>query len=303
MFLLDLTSLSTPSSQATLHEAVSTRFSQIAKALLGSHHLCLSSPSHTQPILYDILELEFYLNLSRSGADGSLYTHSDPFTHASEEQRVSGRWYFHRAPAGKNGGVSKTGYRGGTRKGLDLTFGGPVESGFFASSSSGASSSTAKSTSDTRGGILLRCLRRRSDKAIISGPSLLVDEILAQSGAQSISELVEGASFWGGKTGAFGASSVGSPTLRVRRNDDSEDAEEQPVVYSSPRIGLDLSNPNVTLSLSDLRIQLIARPYRYIVHPELVTSKGKGKAAPRANAIELAVDTEKKKKNAEMHWR
>ncbi|KAG7447868.1 uncharacterized protein BT62DRAFT_1004641 [Guyanagaster necrorhizus] len=62
------------------------------------------------------------------------------------------------------------GYRGGTRKGLDLTISGitPTESRYFPSSSH----------PDSYGGVLLRTLRDLNSGKIISGPSLLVDHIL-----------------------------------------------------------------------------------------------------------------------------
>ncbi|HJL15902.1 MAG TPA: hypothetical protein RMH99_09610 [Sandaracinaceae bacterium LLY-WYZ-13_1] len=83
--------------------------------------------------------------------------HRDPFAHRDPLQREPGRWYFHR-----RGGT----YRGGSFKGLDLTFGAP---GAF-------------------GGVLLRTLEP-PDGALISGPSLLVDALLEATGAPRVADL------------------------------------------------------------------------------------------------------------------
>lgn len=87
--LLDLSSTTSP--QDTL-----SRFSAIAKILLHEtrlqvtsalpHHGEASSHSATSVTTeYELLEIEFYLWKADS--------HEDPFTHGSEEQRRSGRWY------------------------------------------------------------------------------------------------------------------------------------------------------------------------------------------------------------------
>ncbi|KAG6903603.1 hypothetical protein DXG01_016447, partial [Tephrocybe rancida] len=100
---------------------------------------------------------------------------------------------------------------------MDLTVGGPTK--MTASPYSDrpqASSEAANSDSDkesTRGGALLRSLRRLSDNKVISGPSLLVDEILRLSSAADIPELVE--QKWAKDTSAFGSRPV-SLFLRPR---------------------------------------------------------------------------------------
>ena len=81
----------------------------------------------------------------------------DPHAHRDPVQLDPNRWYFHR-----RGGS----YRGGTFKGLDLTFGRP----------------------GSYGGVLLRSLRDDAG-ALVSGPSLLVDRLLSLTGAASIAEL------------------------------------------------------------------------------------------------------------------
>jgi hypothetical protein len=74
------------------------------------------------------------------------------------------QWYFHRAGKHPN---SK--YKGGTYKGLDLTFGNPNQ----------------------YGGILIRAIQSITDQRVIDGPSKVVDEILRLTGVNRIEELVK----------------------------------------------------------------------------------------------------------------
>lgn len=84
--LLDFTALES-------HSDISGRFDQLAIALLHDYFLCVSAPSASnksdtsmpQEFEFEILELEFYLR--KEGC------HEDPFAHASEEQRVAGKWF------------------------------------------------------------------------------------------------------------------------------------------------------------------------------------------------------------------
>lgn len=132
----------------------------------GRHYAYVEIYRHLFCILtalsdYSLMEVEMYL--VKPG-------HEDPFCHSSEAQRTSGQWYFHRAPTRSPpaAGAPLPGFRGGTRKGLDVTFGGP----------------------GAVGGILLRSMRRVSDGTLISGPSLLVDELLSTSSQPSIAALI-----------------------------------------------------------------------------------------------------------------
>lgn len=74
--LLDFTQLSTS-------HAIQERFDDIAKSLLHDNLLCITTPEGETS--YAILEIEMYLKKET--------VHEDPFTHASDEQRVSGNWY------------------------------------------------------------------------------------------------------------------------------------------------------------------------------------------------------------------
>lgn len=192
------------------------------------------------------------------------------------------------------------GFRGGTRKGLDLTFGGPllspsmsgntVASRYFPVDSTGPPATSRSAELDSRGGILFRTVRRKSDGKVISGPSLLVDEVLRASGAATIAGLVN--DIWGGDTSAWPSHSPSSKSATSSSNaslhlvpipteSGQPSAPNQvPTVYRSPRIGLDLSHSSIPAgpqaALQHPRAQYVARPYRFFMNPELLTANGRG---------------------------
>jgi len=116
-------------------------FDQIAALLLGGVELVAGGEAHT------LVEIEFYY----SGG-----THPDPFAHCDPVQQRDNTWYFHR---------DEGSYRGGSFKGLDVTFG----EGAF-------------------GGILIRTIRA-SDGKVTNGCSLCVDRLLSCTGHSSVAEL------------------------------------------------------------------------------------------------------------------
>ncbi|KAG6844461.1 hypothetical protein H0H87_006744 [Tephrocybe sp. NHM501043] len=252
---LDFSSLNTAST-------INKRFDTVGYALLHDFHLVVRSGDEEEA--FEILELEFYLR-----KDGC---HEDPFTHGSEEQTISGRWYFHRAPRrstdSTRSSTSLTAYRGGSRKGMDLTIGGPPETIASPYFSQPQPEVTVDRQISIRGGALLRSLRRISDKKVISGPSLLVDEVLRLSKASSIPELVE--QKWANDTSAF----TTRPTSLFLRPRPSS-FQQKPAVYRSPRIGLDLSHPGTTVSPAHPRVVFLSQRYRYFTHPHILTSKGR----------------------------
>lgn len=134
---------STSSAQSPL-SYVQPIFFNLAQLLLQSIKVHINQESYT------IHEVEFYLYNQ---------FHPDPFVHRNEPQISSGQWYFH-----KHG----RGYRGGSFKGLDITFGGP----------------------HSYGGILLRTLQTSAGQWIC-GPSLVVDHLIQQSSTTSVRALAE----------------------------------------------------------------------------------------------------------------
>ncbi|KAH7918351.1 hypothetical protein BV22DRAFT_1076286 [Leucogyrophana mollusca] len=251
-------------SALTSQSDILARFEDVANALLCEFHIVLVRGGIQTE--YEILELEFYLQ--KSGC------HEDPFTHGSEEQERSGQWYFHRAPkrGGSQPALSATvagGYRGGTRKGMDLTLGGPVTSKYFA----GEGKASSTSATVLRGGALLRTLRRLSDGKVISGPSLLVDEILRASGASNINDLVTAK--WNGDISASAPSTNGRAVSMSLRMKSPSTSTKKPRVFCSPRIGLDLSNLETSKSVTHPRVVFVGKPYRYFTHPHLLTANGR----------------------------
>ena len=206
--------------------------------------------------------------------------------------------YFHRAPRFSKDSTrsltSGTEYRSGSRKGLDLTVGSPSLNGDSKSKywdNTGASSNEVTSQEKNKllcGGILLRTIREVKTRKVISGPSLLVDRILAASGATSIQDLVNDK--WGGDINAFDI-----PENRLESTSQNEVSErprrtclylraiqggtrKTPQIYYSPRIGLELSHPGTTSSTVlplHPRIRFLPRRYRFFIHPELLTSNGR----------------------------
>jgi 3-methyladenine DNA glycosylase Mpg len=116
-------------------------FDELAEQILNKYQLVIAG------VPYRIHEIEFYLSSEE---------YPDPYVHCDVMQKTIGKWYFHR-----KGGS----YKGGTFKGLDITFG---ENCF--------------------GGILIRAISRE-DK-IIDGPCRTVDEILRQNGSATIADFV-----------------------------------------------------------------------------------------------------------------
>jgi hypothetical protein len=161
-------------------------------------------------------------------------------------------------------------YRSGSRKGLDLTIGTPI-----------LPDSSNTQPVPVRGGILLRTIRRISDSTVISGPSLLVDELLRASGATGLPELVN--EKWSGDISAFRAPSAGGdldsnpPAATIFMGvKEAAASRAPPQIYKSPRIGLDLSHPSTRLDPSDRRVRYVSKPYRYFILPNLLTANGRG---------------------------
>ncbi|KDR84390.1 hypothetical protein GALMADRAFT_711077 [Galerina marginata CBS 339.88] len=98
---------------------ITRRFDIIPRMLIHEFRLVVK-PENKPEVEFQIMEAEFYIQVATC--------HEDPFTHWSEEQKISGRWYFNRAPKFSKDShrslTSSTEYRSGSRKGMDLTLGG-----------------------------------------------------------------------------------------------------------------------------------------------------------------------------------
>ncbi|KAF8524451.1 hypothetical protein JB92DRAFT_2703719 [Gautieria morchelliformis] len=243
------------------HDQISRRFLEISKAILFSY--CLRVEYEGKSTDFQILEIEFYL--CKNGV------HEDPFCHAHDGQRGSAK-YFHRSSASScSTATDAGGYRGGTRKGLDLTFGTSVTSPFFPV--------PQDLSLQPRGGILLRSMRSMDGSGIVtSGPSLLVDKILSITKSRNISGLVNA------KLGGFisalsptkDETALGTHPAKLYLAACSRtDKTHLPTIHRSPRVGLDLAHPSVAPQRNDLRIQYITKLYRHFVHPEWLKANGR----------------------------
>jgi hypothetical protein len=126
-------------------------FYDIANTLLNERALLIKDEIHY------IAELEIYINSEQ---------HPDPYVHQHPEQTKQGNFYFHR---GSTKPDAK--YKGGTFKGVDLTYGESSPQG------------------DTYAGILIRSLLSEDGK-LITGPCNVVNHILSMYKVDSIEELV-----------------------------------------------------------------------------------------------------------------
>jgi len=188
-------------------------FDLISKTLMNNYSLQINSKPHR------IAEVEYYFCGDK---------HMDVFTHQDALQESSAKWYFHR---------SGNGYKGGSYKGLDVTFG---QKGF--------------------GGILIRAIVSINDDKYIEGPCNCVNHILTlnktSKGIQEISEFVE--------QDNFNLSVTKKGRLYLRK----DDSLEQFGVVSGPRVGLTLKKTDGE------RPYFLMKNYRFMTHP-LKVRKGR----------------------------
>ncbi|MBY0527436.1 MAG: hypothetical protein K2R98_28830 [Gemmataceae bacterium] len=193
------------------HAALDACFAALAARLLAGAKLHVRGEPH------QLVEIEFYYHSA---------THPDPFTHGEPLQQECGRWHFHR---------TRGSYRGGSFKGLDLTFG----------------------TSGVYGGILIRGLQA-PDGTRIDGPSLCVDYLLTKTGTPNVAALDNAIA-------CRLAWDTQSPLALVEI-----DAEESTDPLRSARVGLSLKRAT-NASLMPL---YLLRRYRYLRDPRRI-GKGK----------------------------
>jgi hypothetical protein len=153
-------------------------------------------------------------------------SHLDPFSHQEAITKNTGRWYFHRTS-----GV----YRGGSFKGLDLSFGGP----------------------EAFGGILIRSFET-DDGTLVDGPSLCVDYLLSRTGKATVALLDEAIA---GRLAWEGASPLYLQWLTHL---------EDRTLSKTARVGLSMKR----FRPSELPARFILKPYRYLSEPRRI-SKGK----------------------------
>jgi hypothetical protein len=181
-------------------------FARIGNDLLNCTRWVIAGTSHR------ITECEFYF----WGKE-----HDDPFTHGDPVQVHRGRWYFHKT-AGE--------YRGGSFKGVDITFG----------------------DGSARGGILLRGLELAGG-SLIDGPSLLVDYLLRACGQPSVPEFDR----------LIGERTVWDPTSPMYLERAPDAGKE---VFACARVGLSLRRAWT----GSTKPRYLTRPYRFLTEPRAI---------------------------------
>eukprot|EP01126_Amoeba_proteus_P035839 TRINITY_DN3624_c0_g2_i2.p1 TRINITY_DN3624_c0_g2~~TRINITY_DN3624_c0_g2_i2.p1 ORF type:complete len:280 (+),score=36.02 TRINITY_DN3624_c0_g2_i2:100-939(+) len=191
------------------------KFQSIATKLMNSYVLQINGKPHR------LAELEFYLKDEN---------HPDIFTHCGELQLSCGQWYFHR--------VGK-GYKGGSYKGLDITF-------------------------STRGygGILIRAIMDLSSMEYVEGPSNVVDHILSLNPLKDSEKIPEVAEFVCIEGFHLEVNKTGLLFLRP------SDELEQKECVKSGRVGLVLR--------TDPGVQFVMKPYRFMIFPHQVRHNSGG---------------------------
>lgn len=118
----------------------------IAKSILNKHVIVVKDKE------FRICEIEFYIKTKN---------HNDEYTHCDNNQKLYGKWYFHK--------YRGTSYKSGTYKGLDLTLGnGKI---YF--------------------GILIRAIYNEDDAEFICGPCNSVNRILKEYNKDDVKEFME----------------------------------------------------------------------------------------------------------------
>lgn len=118
----------------------------IAKTLLNKYVLVVQNKQ------YRMAEIEFYIKSEN---------HNDQYTHGDKNQKKFAKFYFHRYPNGS--------YKGGTYKGVDLTYG----------------------DDDTCFGILIRSIYDLETNELIEGPCKTVNKILELYNCDDVPEFME----------------------------------------------------------------------------------------------------------------
>lgn len=200
------------------HNNYRTIFNELSETLMNNSVLVAGQDS------YRICEIEFYLFCPT--------THPDPVVHCSPDQKTSCSFYFHK---------TGTTYRGGTYKGLDITFG----------------------SDNIYAGILIRSMYNIKKDLVVEGPCKCVDAILTSTGYDSIQNLVLGEKNKG--TTKWKLLPVdrehANQSLYVVQNDNGR--ENRLEMYVGPRVGLKyvVNKPN--------SLTYIMRDYRYTTVPTL----------------------------------
>ncbi len=189
-------------------------FDRISAELLNEISFSIAGEYHP------ITEIEFYYHDR---------LHPDPFTHRDPLQLTTEKWYFHR--------IGKS-YRGGTFKGLDITFG----------------------DNNSFGGILIRSIETPQGD-IIDGSCLCVDYILEKTGFAKVAELDKVSS-------SYNIWNNNSPIFLERKNIENRS------IFTCARVGLSLKKAKQEDKNTQSMTEYLVFPYRYLNRPRKIR-KGK----------------------------
>jgi len=225
-------------------EAFQSSLKEAAAFLLACTINTTTATTSMSPTSFRIIEVEAYF------LGGAGY-HEDTFTHAFPEQGTAGQWYFHRVtPTG--------GFKGGTFKGMDITFGnGAVGGKHF-------------------GGFLIRSILPvgATSPVIVEGPSLVVDKLLSSSSCPTVSEFVS----------TRKVTCVSTSPMTLTFQPDKWSTSDK--ICASPRVGLVPRKP------TDLFYA--ARPYRFhVINPSSVPSIAKVRGGIVSALLAKGVPVEK----------
>lgn len=162
---------------------------------------------------YQMAELEYYLE------DG---VHNDPFIHKDKHQSIPFSWYFHRL-----GGT----YKGGTYKGLDITFG------------------YKNNKNRVYGGILIRSIYDITNKTVIEGPCKVVNHILDKTNNKTIDCLI----------GDKDIIKINDSRLNIKYK-----KSDNLIAQSGPRVGLNLRK------YTKEREEYLMKNYRFVNRIKLI---------------------------------
>lgn len=193
-----------------------TIFSKLAKYLMNGFILVINKDK------YQICEIEFYLN------DG---IHVDPFIHGDPHQSKIGRWYFHRQ--------NSKGYKSGSFKGVDITFG------------------YNKTNKKFLGGILIRSIMNLANDTVIEGPCNVVNTILSKNSKKTIDEFVICGIKDNNQPISDETMIVNGTNLLYLKYDSNNELYDNDI-YCGPRVGLTLKN------YSKEREGFLMNDYRFI---------------------------------------
>lgn len=189
------------------------KFKIMAEEILNKFELYIKDK------IYNIEEIEIYFRSSE---------HDDVYVHCSDNQLTKGEWYFHKFKSGA--------YKGGTYKGLDMTFGDENKKEY--------------------GGILIRSIS--SDDDFITGPSNVVTHIMSKIGKDSVSDTVK---------------SLDTMEINNKKNpfhikyDISK--EKTKTVFSGPRVGLSFRSLEYTF----IEYRFLTNPHKIPKYRSTIITK------------------------------